>query len=94
MESAEFLRIAADWSHWDAPPKPTVPRSVAVPSTLRPDVALIIQGVRRCGKSTLLRQLVDRYSLDRSRCLFINFEDPRLAPALDHTTLRLHLPAR
>lgn len=93
MESAEFLRIAADWSHWDTPPKPTVPRSVAVPSTLRPDVALIIQGVRRCGKSTLLRQLVDRYSLDHSRCLFINFEDPRLAPALDHTTLDLMVDA-
>jgi predicted AAA+ superfamily ATPase len=74
-------------------PAPTVPRSVPLPSTLRSDVALIIQGVRRCGKSTLLRQLVDRYSLDISRCLFINFEDPRLAPALDHTTLDLMVDA-
>lgn len=89
MEPREFLRIAADWSHWDAAPKTTVPRSVSLPSGLRPDVALIIQGVRRCGKSTLLRQLIDRYSLDRSRCLFINFEDPRLASTLDHTTLDL-----
>jgi uncharacterized protein len=87
MDSAEFLRIAADWSHWDAPPQATVPRSVTLPRELRPDIALIVQGVRRCGKSTLLRQLIGRYGLDHARCLFVNFEDPRLAPALDHTTL-------
>lgn len=87
MDSAEFLRIAAEWSHWDAPPQATVPRSVTLPRELRPDIALIVQGVRRCGKSTLLRQLIGRYGLDHARCLFVNFEDPRLAPALDHTTL-------
>jgi predicted AAA+ superfamily ATPase len=93
MDSASFLRIAADWSHWDAPPPQTVPRSVPLPTELRSDVAVIVQGVRRCGKSTLLRQLIDRYRLDRTRCLFVNFEDPRLAPALDHTTLQLMVDA-
>lgn len=37
--------------------------------------ALIVSGVRRCGKSTLLYQLLnDRYQ----HGLYINFEDPRL----------------
>jgi len=27
--------------------------------------------------------------LDPTHCLFVNFEDPRLAPALDHETLSL-----
>ena len=88
MEKADLLRVAADWSHWDAPPPRSVVRTVAVPRELRPDIALVIQGVRRCGKSTLLEQLINRYGLDRSKCLFINFEDPRLAQSLDHATLQ------
>jgi predicted AAA+ superfamily ATPase len=88
MEKADLLRVAADWSHWGAPPPRSVVRTVALPRELRPDIALVIQGVRRCGKSTLLEQLIDRYGLDRSKCLFINFEDPRLAQSLDHATLQ------
>lgn len=89
MNAADFLRVAADWSHWEVPPAASIPRSVRLPEELRPDVALIVQGVRRSGKSTLLRQLIDRYRLDPAQCLFVNFEDPRLAPALDHETLSL-----
>ena len=87
MDHAAFLAIAGDWSFWEEPPAKSVRRELALPSELRPDLALVVQGVRRCGKSTLLQQLMDRYGLDRTRCLFINFEDPRLAAALDHTLL-------
>ena len=38
--------------------------------------ALIISGIRRCGKSTLMRQLMQR---DSSNTVYLNFEDPRLA---------------
>jgi len=93
MDAADFLQIAADWSHWDAPPPASVPRSLRLPAELRSDIALVVQGVRRAGKSTLLRQLIGRYGLDRQRCLFVNFEDPRLAPALDHTTLDVMVEA-
>ena len=37
--------------------------------------ALIITGIRRCGKSTLLGQLLET---DPSKKLFLSFEDPRL----------------
>ena len=93
MDSATFLRVAADWSHWDAPPGRSVPRSVRLPIEFRPDLAIVVQGVRRSGKSTLLRQLIERYQLDRKRCLFVNFEDPRLASALDHATLDIMVEA-
>jgi predicted AAA+ superfamily ATPase len=46
-------------------------------STL-PDIrthALIVSGIRRCGKSTLLLQLLKR---DKQNTLYLNFEDPRL----------------
>jgi len=36
----------------------------------------IITGIRRCGKSTLLRQLLPQVS---GKTLFLNFEDPRLS---------------
>ncbi|MDA0372973.1 MAG: ATP-binding protein [Planctomycetota bacterium] len=48
---------------------------------------MVIQGVRRCGKSTLLSQMPERIGLDPARCLFVNFEDRRLANQLDHRTL-------
>ena len=38
--------------------------------------ALIVSGIRRCGKSTLLQQLNKTYN---KRSIYLNFEDPRLA---------------
>ena len=32
--------------------------------------------------------MIAHYGLDRKRCVFVNFEDPRLASALTHTTLQ------
>jgi len=42
-----------------------------------PDIplALVISGVRRCGKSTLLRQIMGKLK----GCHYFNFEDPRVA---------------
>ncbi len=87
MDGRTLLRIAEDWSYWSSTPPVTVPRRIVLPVELRSDIALVVQGVRRGGKSTLLAQLMDRYGLDRADCLFLNFEDPRLGPHLDHTTL-------
>jgi predicted AAA+ superfamily ATPase len=38
--------------------------------------ALIVSGIRRCGKSTLLQQIHKSFTL---RSVYLNFEDPRLA---------------
>jgi predicted AAA+ superfamily ATPase len=38
--------------------------------------ALIVTGIRRCGKSTLLQQI---NSSIKEKTLYLNFEDPRLA---------------
>ncbi len=87
-----LLRIVDDWSLRDRPPEPSVWRSVwrsgATPAGLSDRVALVIQGVRRCGKSTLMRQLIARYGLDPARCAFVNFEDPRLVGRLGFETLQ------
>ena len=82
------LEIASAWSFWDSPIPQSVPRTVALPDALRDSLCLVVLGVRRCGKSTLLQQIVHRYHLDPRRCAFLNFEDPRLSADLRHETLQ------
>ncbi len=40
-----------------------------------PSLALIISGIRRCGKSTLMHQMINNLG---EKCFFINLDDPRL----------------
>lgn len=87
MSELDLLEIAATWSFWDRAIPPSVPRIVDLPESLSDRLCLVIQGVRRCGKTTLLRQLIERYNLPTERCAFVNFEDPRLTGALRWTTL-------
>lgn len=83
----DVLDIARTWSFWDRPIPPSVPRSVDLPSALAPSRCLVVQGVRRCGKSTLLQQMVRHYELDPRRCVFLNCEDPRLSNVLSFPLL-------
>jgi len=82
-----LLDIAADWSFWERSIPVSVPRRADWPVQLHASLALVIQGIRRCGKSTLLQQLVGHYRLDPGRCLFLNLEDPRLTGVLAVTML-------
>lgn len=86
-EVLDILDISATWSFWDKPIPPSVPRRVDLPDALSDSLCLVVQGVRRCGKSTLLQQMVSRYALNPVHCAFLNFEDPRLARVLRHETL-------
>jgi len=83
----DILEVAATWSFWERPIPGSLPRRVELPDVLSDSIALVIQGVRRCGKSTLLQQMVARYDLDKAHCAFVNFEDPRLARALRYEIL-------
>ncbi len=49
-----------------------IERQIELPS--KTNRVLVISGIRRCGKSTLVKQ---KY-LDENNALYINFEDPRL----------------
>ncbi|MBN2493273.1 MAG: ATP-binding protein, partial [Deltaproteobacteria bacterium] len=83
----DILELASYWSFWDRAVPESVPRSVELPKQLRDSLFLVIQGVRRCGKSTLLQQVMQRHRLDPALCAFVNFEDPRLARALSFEIL-------
>lgn len=82
-----LLEVLSDWSFWDNKPPVGFARAVDLPTSLQPDLVLVIQGVRRCGKSTLLTQIPARYQLSLANCFYCNFEDPRLLGSLDHTLL-------
>lgn len=49
--------------------------------------ALIISGIRRCGKSTLLMQLIKKLNVDNY--LYLNFESPQLYNFSIHDFVRL-----
>ncbi len=87
LTDQSVIEILREWSFWSEPPSTGLARQIALPERLHHDIALIIQGVRRCGKSTLLTQLPVHYSLPLLQCYFCNFEDPRLLNNLDHTLL-------
>ena len=86
LSDDDLLEVLRYWSYWDSPPAPAVPRRLELPDSFDPELVLVIQGVRRCGKSTLLGQLLERYQVEAGRCVVVNFEDPRLIPHL-HTSL-------
>ena len=56
-------------------PREAVPKVV---SLLKLKLPLIITGVRRCGKSSLMMLVRDKLKLEEKRCLFIDFSDERL----------------
>lgn len=87
LTDQSLKEILAEWSFWEQPPEVGIARELTLPARLHNDLALIIQGVRRGGKSTLLTQLPKHYKLPLKQCYFCNFEDPRLLNELDHALL-------
>lgn len=63
-----------------------LPRKIANTTSLSSH-ALIVSGIRRCGKSTLLQQIHKEYS---NESIYLNFEDPRLAGFDLSDSNRLH----
>jgi len=53
---------------------PGIPREIATEQFLTTGQIVVITGIRRCGKSTLMRQISGQYS----DFLYINFDDDRL----------------
>lgn len=93
MDADRLLEITDYWSFWEGQLPATIPRDVTLPERLRDSLALVVQGVRRSGKSTLLAQMIGRYRLNPRHCAFLNFEDPRLGQELDHSLLDAWLAA-
>lgn len=78
-----ILQALTDWNDWSRPETAIIPRpyyAERLRSLISTGEIVVLQGVRRCGKSTILRNSV-RYllaeGLPQSDILFVNLEDPR-----------------
>jgi predicted AAA+ superfamily ATPase len=90
LSRAEIIEILSDWNDWGHEvPAELVGRRRHLTETIL-EVAtgrevIAITGIRRCGKSTILYQLMDarlRSGVERARLLLVNLEDHRFAPHL------------
>jgi len=87
LDDAALQQILDDWADWARQPANHVQRKLVEQCVLSPEVVTVVQGVRRCGKSTLLRQLMHSHRIAPNHAVFINFEDPRLVNDLDDALL-------
>lgn len=87
-----IMAILHDWNYWYR----DFPRFIPRPEYLekmqrlrRSDEIIVLTGMRRSGKSTLLKQEMEDLSRkhDKKQLLYINFEDPRFPPAMDASIL-------
>ncbi len=63
-----------------------IEREVLKKIDLRKDLITTIQGVRRSGKSILMKQIIQHYSI-HAESIYINFEDPTFSDLLDYKLL-------
>lgn len=88
LNNEERLRILTDWNSWDSDFETGVPR-VALETALafhKGREVVVIKGVRRSGKTTLMRQIMKALfgsGVQSPKALYINFEDPRLLDELE-----------
>lgn len=88
LDKLTLQLILEDWNYWKSPPPKAIPRKVLSASVkLQPDLVFVVQGVRRCGKSTLLTQMMKSLDLNPQDCTFVNLEDPRFSEDLHYRLL-------
>jgi len=88
MEKEMIIEILGDWNPWERDHDAGVYREDYLSRLDRlvlTDQVVAITGVRRSGKSTLMRQFIKRRIVNgepRTSFLYVNFEEPRFADSL------------
>ena len=83
MEKSEIIEILNEWNYWNRELPQTQIRSVydeKITTLLAYDEVLVIKGIRRSGKSTLMLNSIKNLltsGVDIKNILFVNLEDPR-----------------
>ena len=83
MEKSEIIEILNEWNYWNRELPQTQIRSVCdekITTLLGYDEVLVIKGIRRSGKSTLMLNSIKNLltsGVDIKNILFVNLEDPR-----------------
>jgi hypothetical protein len=87
-----IMEILNDWNYWHRDFEKYVPRTEylkKIRSFRRSGEIIILSGIRRSGKSTLLKLEMEdlAHDVEKKELLFINFEDPRFSDNLNTKTL-------
>ena len=89
MDKTKILEVLNDWNYWNKDIIDTKERDFydhKIANFLKNDEIIVLKGVRRSGKSTLLinqiKQLTNN-KIDKEDILFVNLEDPRFINHLD-----------
>jgi len=92
MEKSEIIEILNEWNYWERDVPATVKRDFydhKIAKFIRKDEVVVIKGVRRCGKSTLMLNQIRKLHIEgvpKNEILFVNLEDPRF---INHLSLEL-----
>ena len=83
MNKEEILKILVDWNYWGDYKDESIERLSylkRLEAFLKTKEIVVVKGVRRGGKSTVIAQFVNRIirrKIDFKNTLIVNFEDPR-----------------
>lgn len=83
MERAKLLEILTDWNFWSRDHETGIPRQEylqQLSALAGTGQVIVLLGVRRSGKSTLMRQYIQQLrqqKVDSRNILYVNFEDVR-----------------
>ncbi len=88
MDKTEIIAILNDWNYWyralpDTKERPFYDTKIS--SYLQYDEVVVIKGIRRSGKSTLMINQIKQLlhdGIDIKNILFVNLEDPRFINSL------------
>jgi len=89
LENSEILEILNDWNYWNKELPTTTTRPFyddKINKFLSNDEIIVIKGIRRSGKSTLMINQIKRLisnGVDTKNILIINLEDPRFINSLN-----------
>ena len=96
LTKLEILEILNDWNYWNRDFEEYIPRQEyldRIELFRRSGEIIVLTGIRRSGKSTLLKLEMQSLAEEKSKkeLLYIYFEDPRLSDNLNTKTLDLIL---
>lgn len=89
MDKSEIIAVLNDWNYWNreitgVKNRPFYDKKIA--KFINKDEIVVIKGIRRCGKSTLMLNQIKtliKSGVAKENILFINLEDPRFVNHLD-----------
>jgi len=85
MEERKILEILVDWNYWGNYKEEFIRREMyfeKLKKFLQGREAIVVKGVRRSGKSSIIYKFVKELTKDSKDTLIINFEDPRFPPEI------------